>query len=63
MNKLNKYIELEPDAEEKELLGQIEKNEFVRVKDFEKEKEDAKLASENFMSKKRNIGGLKNEKD
>ncbi len=55
MSKLNKYLDFIPDQEEKELLEQIEKGEFVKAKDFEKEKEDAAFAAENFLSKKRNI--------
>jgi predicted DNA binding CopG/RHH family protein len=55
VSKLNKYLDFIPDQEEKELLEQVEKGEFVKAKDFEKEKEDAAFAAENFLGKKRNI--------
>ncbi len=52
---MNKYLDFEPDKEEKELLKEIEKGEFVKVKDIDKEKEYALSAAENFLEKKRNI--------
>ena len=52
---MEKYLDLETDREEKELIEQLEKGEFVKVKDFEKEKKDAVLAAGNFLEKKKNI--------
>ncbi len=52
---MNKYLNLELDKEEKELLEDIEKGEFVRTADIDKEKEYALRAAGNFLEKKRNI--------
>jgi predicted DNA binding CopG/RHH family protein len=52
---MNKYLNLEPDNEEKELLKEIEGGEFVRTADIDKEKEFALRAAGNFLEKKRNI--------
>ena len=55
MSILKKYLDFEPDQEEKELLEQLEKGKFAKIKNIEKEKEDAILAAKNFLEKKRNI--------
>ena len=52
---MNKYLDFEPDKEETELLKQIEKGEFAKAADIDKEKEYALRAAENFLEKKRNI--------
>ena len=52
---MNKYLNLEHDNEEKELLKEIEGGEFVRAADIDKEKEFALRAAGNFLEKKRNI--------
>ena len=48
-------LDFEPDKEEEELLEQIERGEFIRTENFEKEKSEAILAAGNFLEKKKNI--------
>ncbi|MCL5673757.1 MAG: CopG family antitoxin [Deltaproteobacteria bacterium] len=49
------FLDFEPDKEEEELLEQIERGEFIRTENFEKEKSEAILAAGNFLEKKKNI--------
>ncbi|MHB1646838.1 MAG: hypothetical protein EVG15_10190 [Candidatus Acididesulfobacter diazotrophicus] len=52
---MKRYLDFEPDKEEEELLEQIERGEFIRTENFEKEKSEAILAAGNFLEKKKNI--------
>ncbi|MHB1664735.1 MAG: hypothetical protein ACYCT7_05675 [bacterium] len=52
---MKRYLDFEPDKEEQELLEQIEKGEFARAENFEKEKSEAISAAANFLEKKKNI--------
>lgn len=56
-----KYYELT--KEEKELLEEIEKGNFVRVPNFEKVKKEVQLAARNTLNKTRNINIRLSERD
>ena len=52
---MKKYLDFEPDKEERELVEQIEKGEFIRTENFEKEKGEAVSAAAGFLEKKKSI--------
>ena len=56
-----KYYEL--DDEEKKLLEEIEKGEWVPVKDFAKRKKELEEAARNTLNKTRNINIRLSERD
>ncbi len=56
-----KYFELS--KEEKELLKEVEKGKFVRVKDFENEKQKVLDAARNTLNKAKNINIRLSQKD
>lgn len=56
-----KYYEL--DNEEKQLLEEIEKGEWVPVKDFAKRKKDLMQIARNTLNKSRNINIRLSERD